>query len=135
MSRRQACATDRGYSDGFTLIEVLAAFAVLSIAMVPLLGALSGDLDLLSQSRVRAQALAIATSVLETYEVDTAIGPQRTDGQRGVFAWSVAASPISESAALPGEATRTRLYAIDVEVKWGLARRVKLHTRRLGHAS
>ena len=119
---------------GFTLLEVLIAFAIAAMALAALTQAAAGGLR---SSRVAAhteQALSRAKSRLTTVARSPQTGEQRGDDGGG-FLWRTLIRPaqVGESAS-PGTG-RPILYDIRVEVSWtmdGGNRRVALETFRLG---
>ena len=55
-------------SDGFTLIEVIAAIVLISIAIVPILGYFTNSIFFVSEATTRSQALDMASDLMEYYK-------------------------------------------------------------------
>lgn len=72
---------------GFTLIEVLVATAILAGSLAALFPALSGALRQMRAAESRETALLVARSVLAAVEADPADAPRQ--GQSGAMRWSV----------------------------------------------
>jgi general secretion pathway protein I len=85
--------------DGFTLIEVLVAFAILSLALVGLYDTLGGAYMVARSSRMQEEALAAGRSQLDRIGGDV---PVRTGMLSGLLSdgspWEVVIIPIRASA-------------------------------------
>lgn len=126
------CRLQRGYS----LLEVLVAFAILALAVGTILSLFATGLRNSAAASDYARALTLAESQLAYYQ---GIEAQQLDsgdaeGMEEGFAWQSRISPYGDvvTAARPA-----RLYRIDVVVKWvrdGKRRSVELSTLRIGKA-
>jgi general secretion pathway protein I len=85
---------------GFTLIEILIAFAILAVAFAGLLRAFSGCLQATMRAERYGEAVLLARSVLERVgsEIVIQAGEQSGRGEDGA-AWSVRMRPLE----VPGE--------------------------------
>lgn len=146
MSERPDGAGARRRRDaGFTLLEVLVAFAVAAPALALLYSGGAGSIEITRTAAFYQQALSRAQSRLDLL-VDGALTPGERDGDDGGgFLWRTSVGPVAtltpsrsvdpRGASHVGGAT---LYAVSVEVSWpapGGLRSVTLDTRRLGPAS
>lgn len=106
---------------GFTLVEVLVAFAVLSLTVVVAVQGFAQGLRLLKLSGDHQRAILIADQ--KAREIVT---PKegREEGTEGDFAWARTTRPLpAPELEVPGRAARWHVYQIDVQVAWGDARR------------
>lgn len=118
---------DRGRDRGFTLLEVLVAFVVVSLAWGALAGGAATGLRSVRASGHVQEALSRARSRLAAEALAPVPGDRRGDDGGG-YAWRVEVAPVAVS-------VRTVLYAVTVTVSWrmdGGEREVALRTRRLG---
>lgn len=134
-------------SNGFTLIEVLAAVALLSIAFAIGLGALGKA----ARNASRGAALDSAVEHAQTLIAEQGLtAPLVNESRSGAFAdgmhWTLhihalpaATSGAVDGAALPtmpaggamlAQAAAIRLYQIDVAVDYGAGRTLRLATQR-----
>ena len=142
-----------GHERGFTLLEVLVAFAIAALALLVLFqGALAGlhsagiagryD-EALSRARSQLAALSGSLSAMDLQGDDDETSSRERDGQQdSSYHWRVRVSPIASTVrggdvvgGLP--AIRTTLYAVSVAVSWqedGRRRVVELDSERLGTA-
>src|SRR5712691_4605989 len=113
---------------GFTLLEVLVALAILSIAVVVMLQLFAQGLRLLKVAGDYQRAVLLADqkareveSVRETVE----------SGQEGEFQWERRATvvPVSEELTV-FSLTPVRLFRVSVEVRWSGNRSVEVATLR-----
>ena len=119
---------------GFSLLEVLVAFAILSVSLGVLLQVFATGLRNVGMADDYSQATLYAESILSAYGRDA---PLREGVSEGVindrFSWRGAVSVYSDG--MPDSAkTQVQAYRISVEVSWrGLAqtRTVALETLRL----
>lgn len=119
---RSVSARSRGR--GFTLLEVIIAFAVLALALTLLLGTLSGSAREVRASADAGRAALHAQSLLDQVGVGEALAPGNRDGQfeDGRYRWRLRIEPYVDPTARtrdtiePG-AARLMLLALDVE--WG----------------
>ena len=113
---------------GFTLLEVLVALAILSVAVVASIQGFAQGLRLLKLSADHQDAMLLADQ--KVHEV-TAPVEGREDGTEGRFQWSrnVTRVPMPEIEALP-RTQRWMHYEIDVRVRWDERREVQLSTLR-----
>ena len=112
---------------GFTLLEVLVALAILSLAVVTVIQLFGQGLRLLKVSGDYQQAVLFADQ--KAREVETVREGTET-GQEGLFEWERRATvmPVPEELTVSGVAP-LRLYRVAVEVRWG-TRSVEVATLR-----
>ena len=119
---------------GFTLLEVLIAFAIAALAIGVMVEGVVGGLRAATTASQVQQAVALARSRLAASEALVLAGPPpqpSQTGQDGMFRWRVDLTP-SASAAMPkpdgvpqafaGRAPQATLYSIKVVVSWPAAR-------------
>jgi len=131
---------DRG---GFTLLEVLIAFAILAVAVVSLIQLTSQGLRLLKVSGDHQQAVQLADRLARDVQVDP--DEVKTDGsietgEEGDFVWerriSRVALPEEIEPATPAPGKEVPgLYTVAVAVRWGRNQQVEVATLRAPAAS
>jgi len=119
---------------GFTLIEVLVAFAVAAIVLVPLLRIFTSGLGTLGSSERAATAAMWAQSVLEARDGEAPLGEGTESGDLpGGYRWQRTVSNYSD----PGMTRQIAAlvpYLVTMTVSWherGRDRAVTLETLRL----
>jgi general secretion pathway protein I len=116
---------------GFSLLEVLVAFAILALTLGVLMNIFSGGLRNLGDGQQYARATLDAQSKLSEIGVTQPLSPGETSGEFGDgFSWVARVTPIAQS---PG--SNQALYQVDLTVKWGdgpTQRAVSLHTLKIG---
>ena len=125
---------------GYTLIEVLVAFAILALALTLLLGGLSGASRQVRWADVAGRAALPALSLLDDVGVGTVLQDGHRDGvfEEGRYRWSLDVEPYVDPL-LPPDAfvdpAAPRLLQLSLEVRWGddgdPARRLRLDSLRL----
>lgn len=115
--------------DGFTLIEVLVALAILSIAVVASIQGFAQGLRLLKLSGDHQQAMLLADQkVREIVEFKEG----REDGIEGRMRWErILRSLETPDLAPAGSLPSGRVYQIDVRVTWDPQRTVEIRTLRM----
>lgn len=118
---------------GFTLLEVLVAMVILSVAVVTLIQLASQGLRLLRVSGEHQDAVMLADRLARSADVS---GESVDTGHEGAFAWErrtklvvVPADPAPVGTDAP------RLLALSVAVKWGSGRSVEVSTLRLAQST
>ena len=117
-----------GRSAGFTLLEVLVAFAILSVAVVAVIQGFAQGLRLLKAAGDHQRAVLLADQ--KAREV---INPVEAHdrGQDGAFDWERNVTIVTTPDLERTPATRKwRVYQIDVKVRWGDTRGVQVVTLR-----
>ena len=108
--------TDRS---GFTLVEVLVAFAILALALVVLLQAFGGGLRAVSTSEHYFMATMLARSVLDDVGVENPIvAGERSDDIGDGYRWT---TRIAQSRAISPVKDGEQLqlpYEVQVEISW-----------------
>ncbi|HOW62067.1 MAG TPA: type II secretion system protein [Candidatus Contendobacter sp.] len=126
--------TARTRQHGFSLLEVLVAFAILSVSLGVLLQAFATGLRNAGMADDYTQATLYAESILAAYGREQPLREGVREGPiNDRFAWRGAVSAYAENMPDP-EKTRMRAWRISVQVFWrGLAqtRSVTLETLRL----
>jgi len=126
--------TGRARQHGFSLLEVLVAFAILSVSLGVLLQVFATGLRNAGVADDYTQATLYAESILAAYGRETPLGEGIHEGPiNDRFSWRSTVSAYTEGIPDP-EKTRMRAYRISVEVFWrGLTqtRSVVLETLRL----
>lgn len=133
-SRGRAGASQRGYS----LIEVIVAFALLALALTLLLGTLSGASRQVRWSGDAGRAALHAQSLLDTVGVGAPLQPGQRSGEfdGGRYRWTLRVSPWSDPAVAgaPDAPAAQRLYELALTVQWdggGPRERLQLRSLRL----
>ena len=127
-------------SRGFSLLEVLVAFVVLSLALVVLAQIFSGGLRRTGDMAEYAQALAVAESMLSSAGVEDGYkeGEARGESPDRHFRWTRSVRLWQDPEADPSvqEISRALLYRIEVRVDWqgadGQDRNIAYSTLRVG---
>jgi type II secretion system protein I len=113
---------------GFTLLEVLVAMAILSLAVVTLIQLTAQGLRLLKLSGDHQEAALLADRLAR--EV-TGMAEGVEAGQEGVLMWERRVVEASVPPDLdPPSGPTARLLALTVIVRWGLHRAVEVATLR-----
>lgn len=111
-------------AQGFTLIEVIVAFAVLALALTLLLGTLSGAARQVRWADDAGRAALHAQSLLDQTGVGEALQPGQREGEfeDGRYRWSLQVEPWRDSTAQdvalidPGA---PQLMQLTLSVQWG----------------
>ena len=122
---------------GYTLIEVIVAFALLALALTLLLGTLSNSArqvhwaDGAGRATLYAQSLLDQVGIGEPLQAGTRSGSFENERYR----WTLQVRPYVEPG-MPRPATTAdgaQLFALDLELDWGdsAAQRLQVHTLRL----
>jgi len=105
-------------ANGFTLLEVLAAIALLGIAFAVLMQVAGGAIGLAGQAADASEAAMWARSKLDSAYVVEPLRPGRSSGQFDRrFRWQMDVTPWH--AATPDDPTPLQLYQLDLHVSWG----------------
>lgn len=126
---------------GYTLIEVIVAFAILALALTLLLGTLSGATRQVRWADEAGRAALHAQSLLDQVGVGEALQPGHRDGdfERGRYRWSLDVAPYQDPLLPPPVAvdlSAPRLLQLSLTVQWGdddndPRRRLQLQSLRL----
>ena len=118
---------------GFTLLEVLVAMVILSVAVVTLIQLASQGLRLLTLSSDHQQAALLADRLVRASDA-SAEGVE--SGQEGQFSWERRASLVAVPDELaPASGAPPRLLSLSVAVHWGSGRTLELATLRLAQGA
>lgn len=128
-----------GRQRGYTLIEVLVAFAVLAVALTLLLGTLSGATRQVRWSADAGRAALHAQSLLAQTGVGEVLQPGRSDGvfEAGRYRWMLEVEPYADPLRPPSGLTdpfSAQLLQLRLAVEWGEgseAERIRLDSLRL----
>ena len=128
-------ATSRARQQGFTLLEVLVAFALLALALTLVLGALSGAARQVRQSADSSRATLHAQSLLAQLGSGEALKPGQREGDfdRGRYHWTLEVSPFADPFASRAQLDPGAPQLLDVRllVRWGTERGQSLQWRTL----
>jgi general secretion pathway protein I len=106
---------------GFTLIEVLVAFAILSTTVVVAIQGFAQGLRLLKLSGDHQRAILIADQKAREIVVPK---EGRDDGTEGPYTWARVVKPVpAPELEGPGKVSNYHVYEISVQVGWGDAKR------------
>jgi general secretion pathway protein I len=115
---------------GFTLLEVLVALAILSLAVVTGIQLFAGGLRLLKRAGEHQQATVLADSKVR--ELTTLTEGQEA-GVDGDFTWerTIREAPLPVESAEGPDVSPYKVYAVTVQVRWGDHRSLELATLRV----
>jgi len=131
--------TGRSSMRGYTLIEVIVAFALLAAALTLLLGTLSGAARQVRGSSDAGRAALYAQSVMAQVGVGEVLKPGRTDGEfeDGRYRWALDVQrwndPLKPANALD-DPSAPQLLEVRLGIEWGEGgprERLLLRTLRL----
>jgi type II secretion system protein I len=127
-----------GYARGFTLIEVIVALAILSIAVVASIQGFAQGLRLLKLAGDHQHAMLIADQKAREI-VEPAAGRQEGEAEHSghVFRWETTTTELA-APDLTADGTRApawRIFQIDVRVRWDERREVEVTTLRTAAAT
>ena len=110
---------------GYTLIEVIVAFAILALALVMLLGILSNATRQVRWSDDAGRAALHAQSLLAQTGVAEPLREGRSEGEfeEGRYRWTLEVAPWRDPQApqsvQPIDPGAPQLYALALQVQWG----------------
>ena len=112
---------------GFTLLEILVAFAIAAIALTALTAAVGGSLRSSRTAGTTEQAISRARSRLDAASL--AVPGERSGDDGGGFRWREVVRQV-------GRSGTAALYDITVEITWTVdgPHRLALHSFRVGTA-
>ena len=124
---------------GFTLIEVIIAFALLALALTLLLGSLSGAARQIRTADDSGRATLHAQSLLAQLGVGEILQPGRKQGtfEQGRYHWALEMEPyidpLKRRSPQQTVSSAPRLLQVQLEVEWGDApdQRLRWQTLRL----
>lgn len=136
-----SAAGARAAQRGFTLIEVLVAFAVLAMALTLLLGTLSGATRQVRWASDAGRAALHAQSLLAEVGVGEALQPGSRDGvlEDGRYRWTLEVAPYVDPLRPPvvlEDPFAAQLMQLRLAVAWGdgaRQQRLQLDSLRLVH--
>lgn len=124
--------TDRKRSRGFTLLEVLVAFAILSFSMAGVFGVFSNSLEAARTGQQYSRATALAKARLAAFDLagPAGIAPASGEDPAG-YRWQIDVEEITDAPISPGDLDVVPV-AVSVSVEWGSGegRSVELATIR-----
>ena len=139
-SRLSSLPQRRGAQRGYTLIEVLVAFAILALALTLLLGTLSGAARQVRWADEAGRATLHAQSLLDQVGVAESLQPGHRDGnfEGGRYRWTLDIAEYADPLLPPPDRVdlaAPQLLQLTLLVQWGDGddprRRVALHSLRL----
>ena len=114
---------------GFTLIEVLVALAILSLAVVASIQGFAQGLRLLKLAGDHQHAMLLADQKMREV-VDPKEG--REQGTEGLLSWERTTRLLETPDLKPADGSdRGRIYEIDVRVAWEEKRQIEIRTLRM----
>ncbi|MTW22377.1 type IV pilus modification PilV family protein [Allochromatium palmeri] len=125
----------RPSQQGFSLLEVLVAFAILAVSLGVLLGIFSRATSATIASAQYSQAATLAESLLTLAGQEIALDEGAVSGETDSgFAWELTLVEIDLSAEFPMSEPQARAYRVNANVLWfdaGRARHLTLSTLKL----
>jgi general secretion pathway protein I len=131
--------TGYGRAGGFSLLEVIAAIAVLAIAFAALMQVAGSAMSLTARANERTQAALRARSLLDGAFIMDPVREGSSDGRfDDTYRWQLNVSPFNlGDASVDNGGAGSRMYRLDLDVFWGERdheRRAHFSTLRLAGA-
>lgn len=123
-SRSLPRATSRRRAGGFTLIEIVAAFAILALGLALTMQIAAGGMRQARQAAQYTEAALLAQSLLDTAGVGEKLELGDTRGEwEGGFRWTLSVLPyevmdLQAGAAMDAFTSPVRLVELDLVVSW-----------------
>ncbi|UPG90645.1 prepilin-type N-terminal cleavage/methylation domain-containing protein [Luteibacter aegosomaticola] len=128
----------RRHTRGFSLLEVIAAIAVLAIAFAALMQVAGSAMSLTARANERTQAALRARTLLDGAFIVDPLQAGSTDGRfDDTYRWQLNVSPFNVGDAPSDGNGGNRLFRLDLDVFWGdpsHERRAHFSTLRLAGA-
>lgn len=121
----------RQQARGFTLLEVLIAFAILALAMTALMQTFGSGMRGVEASERHLTAALMARSLLDRVGHDIPLEPGEIKGASGLFAWTVSVRPAASTDRQTSDELTVIPYAVLVTVGWPGSRAITLESYRL----
>ncbi|HVJ36763.1 MAG TPA: prepilin-type N-terminal cleavage/methylation domain-containing protein [Stenotrophomonas sp.] len=125
------------YQRGYTLLEVIVAFALLALALGLLLGTLSGGVRQVRAADAATRASLHAQSLLAEMDMQPRLAPQHRQGkfEQGRYSWQLDVRPWVDPRPADGlqpvSPSDPVLLQVDLAVRWGSQASEQLHWRSL----
>jgi len=123
---------------GYSLIEIIVAFAILALGLTLLLGTLSGATRQVRQAGDAGRAALHAQSLLDEFGERPAVGAREGELDAGRYRWRLEVAPWQDPAPSRGpqriDPAAPRLLRLQLDVAWGEggpAQRIALSSLRL----
>lgn len=130
------------HQKGFTLLEVMVAFALLALALTLLLGTMSAATRQVRNSEDASRAVLHGQSLMARAGVEEALVPGQREGQfeHGRYRWRMQVEPYADPhmpTATPMGMNNSTLLQLTLDVEWGegSGQHVRWETLRLTPAS
>ncbi|WP_363800697.1 prepilin-type N-terminal cleavage/methylation domain-containing protein [Lysobacter firmicutimachus] len=122
--RTRALLSRPARTRGYTLLEVIVAFALLAMALTLLLGTLSGAARQVRWSNDAGRAAMYAQSLMDQVGVGQALKPGQRSGdfEQGRYRWTLGVKPWRDPAPAstqPIDPNALRLMEVQLAVEWG----------------
>jgi general secretion pathway protein I len=103
---------------GFSLLEVIAAMLLLTIAFAALMKVAGGSIALTRNADDHSQAALWARSLLDTVDITAPLRAGNTEGRfDATYRWRLVVTPWQPEQAAPN--TPLRMMKLDLDVMWG----------------
>ena len=124
MSRMRSTAAGRRNQRGYTLIEVVVAFALLAFGMTLLLGSLTNATKQVRASNDVGRAALHAQTLIDQAGVGEALAVGQRDGEveDGRYRWDMNVTPFRDPTAPPRQGQilgAPQLLQLELTVRWG----------------
>jgi general secretion pathway protein I len=126
---------------GFTLIEVILAFALLALGLTILLGILSGATKQVRWADDAGRAAMHAQTLIAQQGVGAPLeqGHKEGDFEQGRYRWTLDVEPWRDQSIVsdnpqPEDPNAAKMYALDLQMQWGDGtprNRLRIQTLRL----
>jgi general secretion pathway protein I len=126
---------------GFSLLEVIAAIAILAIAFAALMQVAGSSMSLTARANERTQAALRARTLLDGAFVMEPLQEVSTDGRvDDAYRWEMHVTRYQppDQPAVADAGVASRMYRIDLDVIWGAdgsERHARFATLRMGNAN
>lgn len=116
-------AFGRRRQGGYTLIEIVVAFAILALGLTMLLGTLSGATRQVRQAGDAGRAALHAQSLLDEFGELPQPGAREGEFEQGRYRWRLDVAPWNDPAPRTGprriDPNAARLLHLQLQVEWG----------------
>ncbi|KJV35450.1 prepilin-type N-terminal cleavage/methylation domain-containing protein [Luteibacter yeojuensis] len=110
----------RRRAGGFSLLEVIAAIAVLAIAFAALMQVAGSAMSLTARANERTQAALRARSLLDGAFIMDPIQEGSSEGRfDDTYRWRMTVAPFATGNVPQDGAPASRMYRLDLDVLWG----------------